>query len=440
MRDDVVYKQDGEHAFLFDPKNGNLLHINETGAFIWRELRAHGSYPTLISNFNKQYDLGANQHAFLQDLHAFTGLLADQDYMGEDERFFLIDEVFLAVTDFCNLACKHCNVWSSRNQSEISLEQLETIIGQISQYPVNTITISGGEALAHRQIHDVLARLDQLDIGYSINTNGTLLSPARLERMQSLKNLNGFLVGLDGADAISLQQLRVRGNLAKTVDGIKNIRTFLPNARINLFVVVNRHNQAELERIADLALANDVDGIQFEPFLPMGHGKDHEADLRVSQKDWHQAYQTVHRLHEKHGDKIQGNYVTMYDYFEGMLSKGKAELQKGAGCYRACSAGLTKITIKPNGEVTPCDRLWDFTAGSIFETPLMDIVQLHPNMKLLRTRPQVSMENDPHCAKCGYEKVCGGGCPAVPYYQEGTLFKHDFLSCIKNYEAASRAT
>jgi len=84
-----------------------------------------------------------------------------------------------------------------------------------------------------------------------------------------------------------------------------------------------------------------------------------------------------------------------------------------------CPAGITKLSIMPDGSTYPCYLLFqrpEFMLGNILSDDL-DRILRHPALSLLRNFEGNSCSN----AECNFYSKCKGGCPAVSLMTYGNL-------------------
>ena len=85
----------------------------------------------------------------------------------------------------------------------------------------------------------------------------------------------------------------------------------------------------------------------------------------------------------------------------------------------SCAAGLSTLTVMPNGDVMPCRRM-NVVIGNLREKSLFDIWYSSEMLWKLREREK----NLKICGKCKNLNVCGG-CRAVAFGVTGDYFAKD---------------
>lgn len=83
----------------------------------------------------------------------------------------------IALTNLCNLTCKHCPVATTtigENHLEWNLVEFENLISRLSVQGLTRVSITGGEPFMHSNILGIYRILSKYKIESKINTNGLL--------------------------------------------------------------------------------------------------------------------------------------------------------------------------------------------------------------------------------------------------------------------------
>ena len=111
-------------------------------------------------------------------------------------------EGHLDLTYRCNNACRHCWLWLPQNareqQDELSFGEIRRIADEARALGTRRWNISGGEPMLRDDFPAIFDYLTRKAIGYSLNTNGTLITP---EIAQLLKRKGTKMIALYGATA-----------------------------------------------------------------------------------------------------------------------------------------------------------------------------------------------------------------------------------------------
>ena len=109
----------------------------------------------------------------------------------------------------CNLACTYCNEYDDFSKP-VELAEMERRIDHLGRLGTSVITISGGEPLLHPELDGVIARIRRTGAIAGMITNGYLLMPERIARLNAA-GLDHMQISIDNVmpDAVSKKSLKV---------------------------------------------------------------------------------------------------------------------------------------------------------------------------------------------------------------------------------------
>jgi MoaA/NifB/PqqE/SkfB family radical SAM enzyme len=109
----------------------------------------------------------------------------------------------------CNLACTYCNEFDDFSDP-LPLAEMERRIDELGRLGTSVITISGGEPLLHPEIDQIIARIRRTGAIAGMITNGYLLMPDRIERLNRA-GLDHLQISIDNVmpDSVSKKSLKV---------------------------------------------------------------------------------------------------------------------------------------------------------------------------------------------------------------------------------------
>ena len=110
---------------------------------------------------------------------------------------------------FCNLSCAYCNEYDKVSKP-VPLEEMVRRIDHLAALGSSIITISGGEPLTHPELDGIIARIRRHGRVAGMITNGYLLMPERIERLNRA-GLDHMQISIDNIepDEISKKSLKV---------------------------------------------------------------------------------------------------------------------------------------------------------------------------------------------------------------------------------------
>ncbi len=175
--------------------------------------------------------------------------------------------VTLAITNRCNLRCRHC--WPGSGPAEQTplapKNQVLRLIAGFSAMGAEKLVITGGEPLTHPDWFDLLAfACRQPGLGeVRLQTNATQMTPQQVDALLSLKH-PGLIIqtSLEGATAASHDLVRGQGSFNQTLQGLKRLQESGMAHQICIAFTEMRHNFAEIPKLMEM-----VDGMGIGQFI-----------------------------------------------------------------------------------------------------------------------------------------------------------------------------
>jgi len=151
----------------------------------------------------------------------------------------------LDITYRCNNNCRHC--WlkvfprSPEIQSELNTDEIKIIIDDAIRLGCREWTISGGEPMLRPDFSEIFDYITSKSSSYSINTNGTLITPEIAELM---KRKGRKMIALYGATADVHDHItRNPGSFQATIKGLKLLLEVGADFIIQLIPVKDNYHQ-----------------------------------------------------------------------------------------------------------------------------------------------------------------------------------------------------
>src|SRR5438876_8905686 len=109
----------------------------------------------------------------------------------------------------CNLACEYCNEYDDFSKP-VPTEVMFQRVDKLGHLGTSVVTISGGEPLLHPELDEIIARIRKNGIVAGMITNGYLLIPERIERLNRA-GLEWLQISIDNVtpDEVSKKSLKV---------------------------------------------------------------------------------------------------------------------------------------------------------------------------------------------------------------------------------------
>lgn len=125
----------------------------------------------------------------------------------------------------CNMSCEYCLTESSPGATRrlLGSERMLELTAEAAELGFTSVGVGGGEPFLIKEMPELLAQLAQI-LPVVVLTNGSLFTPALLQRMRPLAELPVALqVSLDSADAETNDRYRGAGNFEAVITAIPRL-------------------------------------------------------------------------------------------------------------------------------------------------------------------------------------------------------------------------
>ena len=159
----------------------------------------------------------------------------------------------LDLTYRCNNTCRHCWLWlstdSSHAREELSFTEIQRIVDEARCLGCQAWSISGGEPMLRPDFPDIFDYITRKSVTYSLNTNGTLITP-QIARLLTRKGKK--MVALYGATAeVHDRVTRAPGSFEATMRGFAYLKE--AGAGFIVQIIPMRLNYHQYDKMLELA-------------------------------------------------------------------------------------------------------------------------------------------------------------------------------------------
>ncbi len=334
-----------------------------------------------------------------------------------------------AVTSSCNLRCKHCLTKDHRQDfPDFSFDEIKKIIKEIADLKIFSIAVFGGEPFVRPDILEILSEISRYPIGLSINTNGTLIDEPMARELARYRA--GYTVSLDGSTPAVVEKIRGKGVFEKTLKAITLLRQY--EKPILISTTVMGSNFRDLSAIARLGKELGVNGVRFNHLFYINNAECFMNELAISADQAFEVLSELQEIQKEYGDFISGSFLQVSENIRDIKNGKKPEVFEPSSSLevKPCGAAKSKCAIKPNGEVVPCELLWNTPAGNLRERSLADIWRNAKVMREFRETFYLTEQEIGECMRCEYRFICYTGHRCNPYHYPGGLNSRE-LFCLK---------
>jgi AdoMet-dependent heme synthase len=353
--------------------------------------------------------------------------------------------VFWETTAACNLTCSHCRrteVADAVSPHELSTQQAESLIDELSGWGRTILVFSGGEPLLRPDIFHLMAYAGGKGVIVALATNGTLIDEGMAGRIRE-SGVDRVSISLDGADDATHDAFRrLPGSFRSAVAGARALRAEGVSLQIN--VTVAQHNAHQLDDMVSLAKGLGADALHLFLLVPVGCGMEIAEDQTLRADAYEETLNWLYDT-ERREPGLQLRATCAPHYFRVVRQReaahsdsdgteaispsaagtgghpGPGGVGPGRGALhastRGCLAGTGVCFVSNAGKIYGCGYM-PIEAGDLQLNTLAEIWQTSEFFAELRDLGLLEGK----CGRCGYARVCGG-CRARAYGSTG-----DFLA------------
>jgi len=323
------------------------------------------------------------------------------------------------MTYACNYSCGICFTDSGANSpNELTTSEALETVEKIHAADVHDLILSGGEPFLQDDIFDILRHMAKFGIAARIASNGSLLVPEILKRLNNETLTKSFQISLDTVESHLYTKFhKTSSDMFNTVlENLRNIQKFGFHTTVS--VRVTPHTLAGIPQLIDLAFQEGWSTVTLH--LPV-----HTRRINDAFPQNEDLFSRLEPVFE-HFCKLPltwlvETYIPWAEYHPAIRRLQK----KVRFVHRGCRAGRDRLTINPTGALSPCVCMDvpEAYIGNVPQNDIRDVFQNSPVCKLLRNPKEHGI-----CHGCSNLTKCGGGCRAAAFALTGRLDADD-MSC-----------
>ena len=328
-----------------------------------------------------------------------------------------LTQYYVYLTAGCNLACRHC--WLSpvyqpkgTTGGHLDFDLFKLALEEGLPLGLQHVKLTGGEPLLHPDFLRMVDLLQEKNLGLTIETNCTLMTPEIARHLKEKSTLENISTSIDGAKPATHDTFRgVAGSYEKAVAGLQALVEvgYQPQVIMSL----HSENTDEIEDLVHLAERWGAGSLKFNLIQPSGRGetmleRGQALDIRrlVELGRW-----VEHDLQKRVSIPLFYSWPMIFQSLDRLLKHGSD------------SCGIFNILgILSNGSLAMCGigtEIPQLTYGRLGKDRVLDVWQDNPVLQDLRRDLPGSLEGV--CAECLFKNQCLGSCVAQNYYQAQRL-------------------
>lgn len=381
--------------------------------------------------------LNLNPDALSSDLQALRDLRQWQDDVNPEAKDLILPQkirsLTLNVTQICNLHCTYCAAGGDGTYGEAvvklsvekTLPQLQLFMSRLEAGDTFHITFLGGEPLLYPEalvaIHNynlLMTAGRQIELSYSIITNGTLITEEMLRLLSPLKAQ--YTLSFDGPKDIQ-DKMRPQKNggssFEQTMRGFELLLQHKEWRSRLLIHSVFTATQTAVKRSYLFFSEFPVDAYEFTFDVTSG---DREASQAFTRE-----LQEVAELAYARGGEQELRKITLFDQYFRLLDSQTRNLNH-------CGSGKSLLSIDSKNRIFTCPL--EVSDKSKTVGSALDIKE--ESYKDLASKNLVDLNS---CQNCWAQSLCGGGCMFVHQSLTGNKHRKDVSYCERQRNLISTA-
>ena len=331
------------------------------------------------------------------------------------------------ITDRCNLRCTHCYQEDYSDSNELGLDGLkqvaDEIIKTLSKWEKRgDIAITGGEPLLKEEMFPLIQYLESADEISSLDilSNGTLINDKILAQIQELTKLRCVQLSIEGASPATNDAIRGKGTFQKVIKAIRLLRS--GGVNVNIMFTLQRRNIEDIPSLIDLAIAEGIDNLTLERFVPVGSGSKIRDEM-LSPREIRNVFEYVSSRAANLENCVGQTHISRSRPLWVLCDNGTKATKIDSSCATGvggiCSVGLDGLCILPDATVLPCRRL-PIPIGNLKNDSLLKI--WHTSDLLWEIADKRNLKGK--CNSCEFITQCSG-CRAMAYACTGDYLAED---------------
>ncbi|MEW6001602.1 MAG: radical SAM protein [Nitrospirota bacterium] len=312
------------------------------------------------------------------------------------------------LTERCNLRCKHC-YQSEKYIDEMLFSEIKEVTNEISEmfnawsetYDVSlspSFNVTGGEPFLRNDIFEILQEISDKGFDVYLLSNGILIN-RRKARMLSKIGVKGVQVSIEGPEEVH-EKIRGKGSFSASLKGVRYLLD--AGIKVTLNVTLSEINADCFIDMVSLSSAVGVQRLGFSRLVPSGRGAGLFNKMLKKEK-LKEIYAAISSL------DVKGVEIVTGDPLMSQMSLQVDGNKEDSIALGGCAAGVSGITILPDGTLAPCRRL-NLSIGNIRRDSLREVWANSEVLSLLRNKQSYKDK----CGTCRRWAICRG-CRAIAY-------------------------
>lgn len=323
-----------------------------------------------------------------------NGFVVDEGKESSAETASRLETAYLHVTNRCNMACKGCYSYTNNRNDSIdpTYDELAHSLRVLAKIGISQLVVSGGEPFLRDDLPALVAYANDVGIqSVNVLTNGTLCAPSALELLSDCVDVISVLFNNTGDWVRSPFGNDCRVNQIK--QAVKRIAE--AGIRPHILFTLHAENIGDVPEMLEFGKQSGAT----VGFSLLSGKREMLGELFPTDDQLRFLARVIHEVGE----------------WEDISTISPDISEWSLRACKQCGAGITTLSISAEGNVYPCHTLHypEYCCGNAFLDSAKDIQSALSKMLL----PSVDELDD--CNTCSDRYICGGGCRARMFLNEG---------------------
>lgn len=333
-------------------------------------------------------------------------------------RKYKLYTVIWEITLKCNLRCLHCGSSAGYARSdELTTKEALKVVKELAELKAKDICLMGGEPFLRDDWFEIAKAIKDYGMELSFVSNGLILDKV----IDDLAKLEPIVVGisLDGTEKVHDMIRGVKGSFKKVIEAINLLAS--RDIQTTVITTVSKLNLTELPKIKEILKNKNVNW-QIQYALPIGR---FDRKYLISPEEFYAIGIFIAHC----------NLMNPLAHFPVVGAHGMgyySERLPDYGGWYGCTAGISSLGIRSNGNITGCLTLpEEYDEGNVRERSIADI--WNDENTFPYTRKFNLDQLGENCRNCKFGSVCKGGCSASSLYLTGSFHNNPY--CFRRLES-----
>jgi MoaA/NifB/PqqE/SkfB family radical SAM enzyme len=272
-------------------------------------------------------------------------------------------QALVELTYRCNHLCTFCNNPLSREGSELTKEEVFSVLGQLQKLGVLYLTLTGGEPLLRKDFWEIAEEGRRLKFALRLFSNAYLIDDKVADRLRDLGFVEASISFHGSTPQVHEKLTRIPGSWQRVIDATKRLRA--RNMRVILKTPVTKLNEDDLFEIKRICDELGAFSVFDTTITPRFDGDISPLALAPSEDFYRWFWSPI-------GRPLRGGIQPKPKTYVG-----REELEG------TCGTGRSGLMVGPYGDVYPC-ALWFRKLGNLREQSLDEIWEHSAELKKVR--------------------------------------------------------